>query len=201
MNDKFFDYANIFAQHIIKALDCLHEYNAMNTVFEQEENLKQFNIAPHFFLTAYHAMLFRFEIEVCKLFDENSYSFNNFKNSLIKNNIIQKNEVEKYVVAYNVARNDIKEILNKRNKLNAHSDKDVFLTPDIYAEEHSYKSSNVNRLLYEMLWICNLTIQRQTTDGIPQIKGTDNGDDFLKLFGYETEAEIEYRNFFRNLVT
>lgn len=62
--------ASIFAQHIIIALDCLEEARAMQSIFSQEKYESQYKIAPHFYSTTYHALLFQCQMEIAKLFDE-----------------------------------------------------------------------------------------------------------------------------------
>jgi len=64
--------ARIFAQHIVIAIDCLDQSRAMVKIFCDPKFSSRYKDAPHFFRTAYHAMRFRFEIEIDKLFDTKS---------------------------------------------------------------------------------------------------------------------------------
>lgn len=90
--------ACIFAQHIVIAIDCLDQSRAMDKIFSDPEFSSRYKDAPHFFRTAYHAMRFRFEIEVDKLFDPKSKSFGSFKNRLIQNNMKKNSILEKCAV-------------------------------------------------------------------------------------------------------
>ena len=48
---------------------------AMDKIFRDPRFSSKYKIAPYFFRTTYHALRFRFEIEVSKLFDQKSKSF------------------------------------------------------------------------------------------------------------------------------
>ena len=85
MKETAYQDACIFAQHIVVAVDCMDQSRAMNKMFCNPSFSANYRIAPHFFRTAYHALRFRFEIEVSKLFDQKGKSFDSFKNDLVRN--------------------------------------------------------------------------------------------------------------------
>ncbi len=181
--------AHIFAQHIVIAIECMNQSCAMDRVFSDPECSSSYKIAPRFFRTTYHALRFRFEIEVSKLFDQKGKSFDSFKNELTQNNLLRLDFAEAYKNAKQTAQKDIEQIRVRRNKIHAHSDIETFRNPDIFSEEHPFDWESIRKLLFSMLNICNWIILTQTKAEIPQLYGADNSDDFVRLFGCETEFE------------
>lgn len=178
--------SRIFAQHIVIAIDCLDQSCAMDKIFTDPKHAAEFKAAPHFYRTAYHAMRFRFELEVNKLFDQESRSFDSFKNDLSNYEKNFQQEAASFKLAYKLAENDINVIRNRRNKIHAHSDADCFNDPDLFSEAHPFNQKNIRKLLLSMLGLCNAVILCYTEEGIAQLHGIGNSDDFVKLFGYET---------------
>lgn len=184
-----FQNAHIFAQHIVTAIDCMDQSCAMDKIFRNPRFSSKYKIAPYFFRTTYHALRFRFEIEVSKLFDQKSKSFDSFKNGLVHDSLISAKETTAYKDAKQIACGDLKQIRTRRNKIHAHSDSGVFDNPDIFSDEHLFCWENVRKLLICMLEICNWVILKYTEEGTAQIYGIGNSDDFIRLFGCETEFE------------
>lgn len=187
-----FQNAHIFAQHIVIAIDCMDQSCAMDKIFRDPRFSSKYKIAPYFFRTTYHALRFRFEIEVSKLFDQKSKSFDSFKNGLVHDKLISAKETMAYKDAKQIAHGDLSQIRTRRNKIHAHSDSEVFDNPDIFSDEHPFCWENVRKLLICMLEICNLVIFKYTEEGIAQTYGIGNSDDFTRLFGCETEFEKHY---------
>lgn len=189
MSEQLLSDANIFAQHIVIAVDCLDQTRAMDKIFSSPEHSIQYKVAPYFYRTAFHAMRFRLEIEVAKLLDQHGKSFDSFKNHLSRNGLIAAADLEKYNECLHKAQRDLRSIKNRRNKIHAHSDADYFNAPDIFSEEHPVNWNCVRELLLIMLHICNGVILRLTQEGIAPLRGIGNSDDFVRLFGYETAFE------------
>ena len=181
--------ASIFAQHIIIALDCLEEARAMQSIFWQEKYESQYKIAPHFYSTAYHALLFRCQVEIAKLFDENSYRFAQFKNDLCRAKEIELSDCEEYTLREKIADKDLKAIRNRRNKVLAHSDKEYFNNPKELFDNEPVNLETIKPLLLTMLKICNRVIFNSSEYGPANLYSTYNGDDFVKLFGVKTWYE------------
>ena len=181
--------ACMFAQHIVVALDCMHETQAMSMIFANKANLPQFKIAPHFYLTSYHAMEYRMQLEIIKLFDKSSRSFVNFEDDLKKNKWITETDIDQFESKWSLYENDIEAIRKRRNKVIAHSDAKYFRHPEIIFETNKIDLCHLEDLLQSMLGICNGIIQSYVKEGIPPLFSTFNGDDFVKLFDMETEAE------------
>lgn len=211
--------SRIFAQHIVIAIDCLDQSCAMDKIFTDSKHAAEFKAAPYFYRTAYHAMRFRFELEVNKLFDQESRSFDSFKNDLSnyeKNSqqeaasftnglssgkrILQQKAVS-FKLAYKLAENDINVIRNRRNKIHAHSDANCFNDPDLFSEAHPFNRENIRKLLLSMLDLCNAVILCYTEEGIAQLHGIGNSDDFVKLFGYETTFKKQCDDILEEWVT
>lgn len=192
MNEEdYLENASIFAAHIVVALDCLEEARAMNRIFSQEKYQSHLKTAPNFFKTAYHAMLYRFQMEVALLFEENSnvISFLQFKNQLAQDHIIGKEQIEKFKSAYKDSKAVLGDISKKRNKYLAHLDKQYFNAPGPFIYYDMVDFDKLESLLRCMLYICNYVIMMSTKKGIARIQTTRNGDDFVKLFGYLTKDE------------
>lgn len=181
--------ADIFAQHIVIAVDCLDQTRAMDKIFSNPEYSAQYRVAPHFYRTAFHAMRYRLEMEIDKLFDQKSKSFDSFKNNLSRNKLIADPEAEKYKECKHKAQGDLRAISDRRNKIHAHSDAGCFNNPDTFAEEHPVNWDCVRELLLIMLHICNGVILHLAQEGPAPLRGIGNSDDFIRLFGYETEFE------------
>lgn len=183
--------ANIFAQHIVIAIDCLDQSHAMSKIFCDPRFSSRSKDAPHFFWTAYNAMRFRFEIEVNKLFDQNkkSKSFDLFKDFLAQNNIVSPDYLAAYKNAKRAAKKDIDQIHVRRNQIHAHTDIKTFYNPDTFSEEHPFHGESIRKLLICMLNLCNMVIFNHTKVGAAQLYGISNSDDFVKLFGCETESD------------
>lgn len=198
--EKLYGDACIFAQHIVIALDCLDECRAMNKIFTSSQHKDQYRVARHFYRTAYHAMRYRFHMEVAKLFDSHrdSEKFDHFKNRVYRAGLIDITDKSKYSELKGNAQKDIEVIKDRRNKIYAHSDKSVFNEPDQYLDEHPFDEEVIETLLHTMLYICNKVIIHLTKDIPAQLFSTNNGDDFVKLFGYETKSEVAFREFFEN---
>lgn len=94
--EKLLSDADIFAQHIVSAIDCLDQSNAMDRIFSDPKYLGAYREAPRFYRTAYLAMLFRAEMEVCKLFDQKGKSFDSFKNELARNGLLRTDNGRDY---------------------------------------------------------------------------------------------------------
>ncbi len=191
--------ARIFAQHIVIAIDCLDQSRAMVKIFCDPKFSSRYKDASHFFRTAYHAMRFRFEIEIDKLFDTKSKSFDSFKNHLIQNNMLSNEAAIAYKNAKREAKRDLKQIHTRRNKIQAHSDAKTFNDPDVFSEEHPFCEDNVRKLLICMLNICNRIIFTYTEIGIAQLYGLGNSDDFVRLFGCETDFDKQNREFYKSM--
>lgn len=190
--------ARIFAQHIVIAVDCMDQSSAMDRIFRDSRFSSTYRVAPHFFRTTYHALRFRFEVEVSKLFDQNGKSFDSFKNDLIHNNIIPAKETTAYKNARQVAQKDLSQIHKRRNKIHAHSDSEVFGNPDVFSEENPFCWDNIRKLLIHMLYICNLTIFKYTEAGVAQTYGISNSDDFVRLFDCKTAFEKQCDKILKN---
>lgn len=184
--------AYIFAQHIVIALDCLGECKAMNRIFTGEHK-HEYKKAPHFYRTAHQAMIYRFQMEVAKLFDDDNKAktFDEYKNLLFKNNVLSSSLSAEYKTLKKQADASLCEIKNLRNKILAHSDKEFFNTHDTFAEQHQYDIDAIEKLLKNMLCICNHVILKFTKEAPAPLFSVYNNDDFVKLFGYTTEAERE----------
>lgn len=191
--------ACIFAQHIVIAIDCLDQSRAMDKIFSDPEFSSRYKDAPHFFRTAYHAMRFRFEIEVDKLFDPKSKSFGSFKNRLIQNNMFSGEAAIAYKNAKQGAQKDLKQIHMRRNKIQAHSDVEAFNNPDVFSDEHPFCWDTVRKLLICMLNICNQVIFTYTKEGLSQPYGIGNSDDFVRLSGCETDFDKQNREFLKSV--
>ena len=180
--EKLLSDADIFAQHIVSAIDCLDQSNAMDRIFSDPKYLGAYREAPRFYRTAYLAMLFRAEMEVYKLFDQKGKSFDSFKNELARNGLLRTDNGKDYKDAKKEAKNDIETIRLRRNKVQAHSDAEFFNNPDVFVENHAVQWSNIRNLLDCMLKICDWAIICCTQEGIGQTYSTINSDDFVQLF-------------------
>ena len=191
--------ALIFAQHIIIALDCLEEARAMQSIFSQEKYESQYKIAPHFYSTAYHAMLFQCQMEIAKLFDEGGhgapYTFDRFKNKLCKSNEIGPSYIENYKLKKRIADKDLQAIKSRRNGYLAHSDEKYFDKPQILFSNEPVNSEAIKSLLLAMLTICNRVIFNSADYGPVHLYSTYNGDDFVKIFGCKTWYEQDAENY------
>jgi len=187
--DLFAD-ARIFAQHIVIALDCINECKAMNQIFGEEKLTDLYKTAPVFFKTAYQAMRFRYQIETVTLFDNKGCNFDEFKNSVSKKKLISPQYIEHYRQCRKIAEGELNNLHSRRNKVLAHSDREFFSTPDIFIEENPVDVQKIKALLLSMLKICNAVILHCTENGSAQLHSTAFGDDFVKLIGRKTEADI-----------
>lgn len=186
--------AHIFAQRIVIAINCMDQSCAMDRVFSDPQFSPKYKIAPHFFRTAYHALRYRFEIEVNKLFEQKSKSFDNFKNQLSQISLIRSVDEEAYKRAKQIAKKDLEEIRIRRNKIHAHSDAETFCDPDIFSKQHPICMDVIRALLISMLNICNWVILCDTSTTLPQLYDFGNSDDFVRLFGCKTESEKQYND-------
>lgn len=195
--DQYMDDARMFAQHIVVALDCLSQVQAMDQIFGQKKHQVDYRKAPHFYRTAYHAMLYRFQMEVIKLFDKDgdSYTFPEFKNILYKNGLLTHQMGDDYEMCHKIAKKDIGAIRTRRNKDLAHPDKEWFNRPEQLYNENPLNFDRIDKLLQVMLLICDKILLQNSEYGPAQLYSTYNGDDFVKLFGYETRDEKETREF------
>lgn len=199
--DEYAERASMFAQRIVVALDCLEEARAMQKIFVQEKFRTQYQTAPHFYLTAYFAMLFRFQVDVAKLFDNKTgtYSFECFKNELARAGKIKTQDAYEFKHKKDIADDDLTELRKRRNTFFAHTDKKYFNDPQCVFRNHPVSFDNIKQLLQIMLKICNQVIWDSSQHGSPCLYSTYNGDDFVKLFGYTTQSEKETEEFFNLL--
>lgn len=114
--------AIVLSERILTALKCIYEVEAMNFIFDKDEHKDDWKVAPHFYSTAHQAMIFRFMVEVSKLFDNDTLNFDNFKNKICRANSYEKKIFEEYNLSIKIAKKDIQAIQDRRNKLLAHAD-------------------------------------------------------------------------------
>ena len=195
MNEHLLSDADIFAQHIVIAIDCLDQSRAMDRIFRDPKHSGNFKDAPHFYRTAFWAMKYRFEIEVYKLFDKKGKSFDNFKNLLTQNGLLSSSNAQLYKKRRSDAQCDLTAINNRRNKIRAHSDSEYFNNPSCLEDQNPIDYDCIRELLMIMLSICNGVILRLTDDVPANLHGIGNSDDFVRLFGYETEFDKIVHNF------
>lgn len=188
--EKLYIEAQIYAEHIINALDCIGEVQAMHQVFKNGQHEDILKTAPHYFITARQAMVYRYQIEVAKLFDSrrDSLDFSRFMKSINSGNYIPQSLSDRFKERDSESKECLKAIKNRRNKILAHAD--VAHAKDIvtYQKEQTFELEKVQALLFTMLEVCNtliITYSKTPAD----MYSYANNDDFLRLFGLETSAD------------
>lgn len=203
ISDNLYKDSIILSERILSALYCIYEADAMSFVFSKPEHQADWKKAPHFYVTTYQALIFRFMIEVCKLFDAATLNFNSFKNDLYKLGYSQS-LIDHYNVRKTTASKDIKAIEQRRNKLLAHADNefisyksDPFYDTQTFLKEKPFNCDRIIELLNLMLKICNQVIVDYSGD-LTNCRLLDNEDDFKRIFGYETNTEVDYKTIMKN---
>lgn len=191
--------AKIFAQHIVVALDCLGEMEAMRNIFTSQEHQEQYKKASHFYFTAYHAMQYRVQMIIANLFDNSGKSFDTFKNTVCKNTSLFN--FSDYVNKKKAAQQDINAIRTIRNKFLAHPDKAYFNCPETVYDNNPFSFQTIEKLLFSMLCLCNKIILYYDKAVPAQLFSAYNRDDFIKLFGYKTEDDMHLESWLENGVT
>lgn len=182
--------AHILADHIVNAMDCIGQVEAMHLIFSMEQHKDFYKKAPHFFLTARNAMVYRFQLEVAKLFDTDSdtIAFPPFKDAIARGKHIGKNFLTRYKTLYKQTKSSINNIQLRRNKMLAHANYNASHDILSFQKELPFDLDQMKELLLTMLEICNKVIQKYTNGAI-ELHAYFGNDDFVRLFGYETEAE------------
>lgn len=189
----------LFGTNIVIALDCYHEAQAMDSILSDKQHGDLYKKAPHFFLTAHQAMLYRFNMEVAKMFEENGKVKNwfEYKNTIIRGNFLAKNSFSAFQTNFAKANASINAISKRRNKFLAHSDRDTWNNSKAVIEENPVDYQAVEALLYSMLEICNKIQMRYDEGGPVHLFSDGNSDDFVRLVGMRTKWDIESEELFK----
>lgn len=203
ISDKLYKDSIILSERILSALYCIYEADAMSFVFNKPEHKADWKKASHFYITTYQALIFRFMIELCKLFDDRTLNFNSFKNNLCKTGYSQS-LIDNYNILKKIASKDFEAIKQRRDKLLAHTDNEFisynsepFYDTQTFLKGKPYNCDTIIELLNLMLKICNQVIVDYSGDRI-NCRFLADEDDFKRLFGYETNAEISYKTIIKN---
>ena len=114
---------------------------------------------------------------------KNGKNFDHFKNLLCKEKAITDKMRDDYLEARRAAQNDIDAIRNRRNKVLAHSDREHFDNPDIFLENEPVDFEVIDKLLENMLAICQIVIIQSKEYAFSHIYISDSEGDFVRLFG------------------
>ncbi len=189
--------SQILGEHIVNSLDCIGQVSAMHRICSMEKYRETYKTAAHFFVTAEQAMVYRYQIEIAKLFDNHgdTIGFSRFKNAISAGKHLDNRYIEKYRAQHKLAEASINSILERRNNILAHANYAISHDIATYQREHNLDIKQLKKLLEIMLEICNAVIIKYS-DGVPELFSYAGNDDFLRLFGIETEAEVVRKRWF-----
>lgn len=151
--DELIRKARVFQWIIINIILCIDEVIAISKIDEELINAKK---ASEFLYAAQNAMVYRYTMEIAKLFDSESKSvnFSSFKNELAQEGFKSEN-LEKYKEKIKKYKNDIKSIKKRRHKILAHNDLEYFYDIKKCNCDYRLDLSNILDLMRTMLMICN----------------------------------------------
>lgn len=146
-------------------------------------------------------MLYRFNMEVAKMFDNDgkSKTWREYKNAINRNNFLSKESFSDYLAAFSKAKSSIEAIINRRNKFLAHSDGRMWVDSNAVISENPIDYEDVEALLYSMMEICNRIVLIYSEDRPANLFSDNQGDDFVRLFGMKTLGEVEAEKLFELL--
>lgn len=172
---------------------CLDELDALKEV--GNDRLKKLK-ANNFFYIAHTSIIFRYEVELTKLFDKNNSGSINWICNRINNNIeyfLHPNEVEakckqlkKDIKKY---KNTLGNIHNRRNKTLAHNDIDYYYFSQKAIDDFPFDYEEVKELATSLLDF-SIYLYKEIGSDKKSLGYVTHPDDVKRIFGLKTEGDL-----------
>lgn len=180
---------------------CLDELDALKEV--GNDRLKKLK-ANNFFYIAHTSIIFRYEVELPKLFDKNNSGSINWICNRINNNIeyfLHPNEVEtkckSFVRGLKKHKATIMNIRNRRNKTLAHNDAEYYYCSQKAIDDFPFDYEEVKELATSLLDF-SIYLYKEIGSDKKSLGYVTHPDDVKRIFGLKTEGDILKEEFEKN---